>query len=338
MSDCPRCNNKLDRFCADGGVSWQCPECGGLLATLPFLRRRLSVEAANRIWQTARESEPESSSRECPFCGKDMVRVQTEFDGHDIELDACLRCQAFWFDKGELEALPEAPPPPPPETAPELSPETKEKLVAAQMQFIQERAEMDPELGASTDDATSGLPLPESFPWATLFISVVSVVAWVTAPLATCGSYPRSDRTFWLMLLVLGRQSWVFGRGAEVELGGIRLLALWAASALVAGVVHVVAGEELVLLGLSLAIESHFGILVWLALAFPTARAASWGRGVSSMRFSRYWIPLPFFAVMWGLICVFLPLWLNLANQRGAFPAISAVAAVAFVFHRFVKK
>ena len=338
MSDCPRCFHELERLQTEGGVSWQCPDCGGLLATLPFLRRRLSVEAANRIWQTAREAEPGSSPRQCPFCGKDMVRVRSEFNGRDIELDACLPCQAFWFDRGEIESLPEAPPPPPAETEPEISPEAKEKLVTVQMQMIQERMEMDSSLGMSTDDETTGLPSPELFPWATLLVCALSIAAWVTAPRMTCGSHfsSHSDRDYWLLLLVLGRESWVLGRSAEEELGGVRLLALWAASAIAAGIAHLAAGGELVRLGLSLAMEALLGVLVWLAQAFPGAHAAGgWRRGLFSRYPSRFWIPLPVFAAMWGVLCLFVPSMLNI-EAPGTLVAMLAAAAVGFAFHRFV--
>ena len=332
MPDCPHCFHELEES-RSGGVSWQCPDCGGLLATLPFLRRRLSVEAANRIWQTARESEPGTSPRQCPFCEKDMVRIHSEFDGRDIELDACLPCQAFWFDRGEIEALPEAPPPPPPEPEPELSEETREKVAAVKMAMI--RAQADCET-PDHDGETAGLPFPDAFPWATLLILVLFIVEWLATPRVRVhhDSNSRVDRAFWCFLIVLVWQFWPLGSAAEAELGGGGLLTLWAVSTLVAAVVHFVAGCDTSSLFLPLAMESLLGILVWLALRFP------WGRIASSINRNRYgplvrfWCPLSLVATLWGVACVCLPSMLNL-EAPGSVAATLAAAGVGFCTRRF---
>ena len=332
MSDCPRCFHELEENRSDGGVSWQCPDCGGLLATLPFLRRRLSVEAANRIWQTAREMEPGSSSRECPFCGKGMVRVRSEFDGHDIELDACLPCQAFWFDRGEIDALPEAPPPPPPEPEPELSDEAREKLAAAQMEMIREQADSGrPEY----DGETAGLPSSNSFSWATLLILVLSVFAWLATPSHSCGLRNTSleVRDFWLLLIAMVWLVWKLGRSAEEELGGGRLMALWATAILAAGLVHLAAGCHLLFLFLQVSAEAFLAVLVWLMLQFPWARvASSFNRGRYFGSRVLVWLPLPFFVAAWGVLCAFIPSLLSVEGF-GALPATLAAAVVGWVFH-----
>ncbi len=325
MSDCPRCFHELEENRSDGGVSWQCPDCGGLLATLPFLRRRLSVEAANRIWQTARESEPGSSSRECPFCGKDMVRVRSEFDGHDIELDACLPCQAFWFDRGEIDALPEAPPPPPSEPEPELSDEAREKLAAAQMRLIQERAESDPSLGESSGEETIGLPSPNGLPWATWLILLVSVGAWIGEEF---GSSSR-DRGFWILLIFLIGDMWNFSPAVEAEIGGWRLLGMWAVSAALAGAIHWNAGCEAATFPL-VAFEAMATVVVWLSLRFPTARVVC--RDSRWLRWTT-WIPLPFHALCRIILCLLLPFRLDLDGRTGSPLAVGCVAAVGVAFH-----
>lgn len=335
MSDCPRCFHELERLQTAGGVSWQCPDCGGLLATLPFLRRRLSVEAANRIWQTAREAEPGSSPRQCPFCGKDMVRVQSEFNGRTIELDACLPCQAFWFDRGEIESLPEAPPPPPAETEPELSDEAREKLAVAQMEMIREQADSG---RPDYDGETAGLPSPDTFPWASLLIIAISIVEWTATPRVRGihESSARVDRAYWLFLIVMVWQFWSLGRVAEAELGGGRMMTLWAVSTFAAGFAHFAAGCETEDIFLPLAMESLFGILVWLALRFPRGRVASnWkprGQFGPSVLF---WLPLSLVAAMWGVLCLFVPSMLNI-EAPGTLVAMLAAAAVGFAFHRFV--
>ena len=328
MPDCPHCFHELEES-RIGGVSWQCPDCGGLLATLPFLRRRLSVEAANRIWQTARESEPGTSPRECPFCGKEMVRVRSEFNGRDIELDACLPCQAFWFDHGEIEALPEAPPPPPPEPEPELSEETREKIAAVKMAMI--RAQADCET-PDHDGETAGLPSPDAFPWATLLILVLFIVEWLATPRVR-HSHESMARAHWCFLIVLVWQFWPLGSAAEAELGGGGLLTLWAVSTLAAGIVHFVAGSDTSSLFLPLAMESLLGVLVWLALRFP------WGRIASSCNRGRYgplvrfWCPISLVATLWGAACVFIPSTLNI-EAPGSVAATLAAAAVGFCTRR----
>ena len=337
MPDCPHCFHELEENRSDGGVSWQCPDCGGLLATLPFLRRRLSVEAANSIWQTAREMEPGSSSRECPFCGKGMVRVRSEFEGHDIELDACLPCQAFWFDRGEIDALPEAPPPPPPEPEPELSDEAREKLATVKMEMIRAQADCG---SPSHDGETAGLPSPNTFPWATLLILVLFILEWMATPPVRVSHESRSRLAseFWFFLIVMVWQFWPLGRVAEAELGG-RLMTLWAVSTFAAGVVHFAAGCDTTFLFLPLALESLLGILVWLAMRFPWGRVASnWKPRLQFGPPVLVWLPLSLVSTIWGILCVYIPSTLLKGEASGVVAATLAAAAVGVVFHVILRR
>lgn len=261
-----------------------------------------------------------------------MVRVRSEFGGRDIELDACLPCQAFWFDRGEIEALPEAPPPPPPEPEPELSEETREKIAAVKMEMIRAQADCGT---PSHDGETAGLPSPNTFPWATLLILALFIGEWMVTPRVRYSheSVSRVEREYWIFLIIMVWQFWPLGRAAEAELGGGRLMTLWAVSTFAAGIVHFAAGCDATFLFLPLALESLLGILVWLALRFPWGRVASnWKPRGQFGPPVRFWLPLSLVSTLWGILCVLIPSTLNL-EASGVVVATLAAAAVGFAFH-----
>ena len=165
-------------------------------------------------------------------------------------------------------------------------------------------------------------------------ILALFIVEWMVTPRVRYSheSVSRVEREYWLFLIIMVWQFWPLGRAAEAELGGGRLMTLWAVSTFAAGVVHFAAGCDTTFLFLPLALESLLGILVWLALRFP------WGRVASSFNREgfgprvRFWLPLSLVSTMWGILCVLIPSTLNL-EASGVVAATLVAAAVGFAFH-----
>lgn len=77
---------------------------------MPWLgaRRRLLAEQIGEIWRAAL-AEHDSRSQPCPACRRAMVVVPAPLPTPRVRVEVCPSCQFFWFDPGELEALPPAP-------------------------------------------------------------------------------------------------------------------------------------------------------------------------------------------------------------------------------------
>jgi Zn-finger nucleic acid-binding protein len=74
-----------------------------------------------------------------------MTRFRMPVGNHSIGLDLCKRCQAVWFDGGELEALPKAVVP-----KDDLSPEAKQQMAILKI-------EQENEFNAELEDDTAKL-------------------------------------------------------------------------------------------------------------------------------------------------------------------------------------
>lgn len=305
MNDCPRCREELARVAEAGGVSWRCGRCGGRFATLPFLRRHLSPDAVNRVWQDARGLEPGPDAARCPSCGGAMVRLRADGagGGPGPMLDVCRACQAVWFDRDEFDALP--PRPPEPEPAPDaprpgegISMEARERLFRLEAARIEREAnEADEPLSGWQRVAwLLGLPVKTAgprarrVPWATLAVAalttVVSVWGWSDPEVFDLLSLvpSRVGETFGVSLLsstmlhggvlhlALNLYALLlFGALVEESLGWRRHLALYLLAGLAGGILHVALDPrgDVPCVGASGCIA---GVLAYSALAFPDVR------------------------------------------------------------------
>lgn len=101
---CPRCDAALDAQITSAVPSWACSRCRGVLVRLSSLRLRADAIRTATLWARARAAESDAS-RSCPLCNQ-RLRVWTESaDLAELELDACISCEALWFDQGEAEVL-----------------------------------------------------------------------------------------------------------------------------------------------------------------------------------------------------------------------------------------
>ncbi|MCP4581953.1 MAG: zf-TFIIB domain-containing protein [candidate division Zixibacteria bacterium] len=106
MPVCPNCNRQLKKRKSSDGIIDACPSCKGQAVGLGVLRRlNVAPGMITAIWQKVMELDV-FGNRQCPHCGKTMSQISKSFDEKMMTLDICKRCQVFWFDPNELEALP----------------------------------------------------------------------------------------------------------------------------------------------------------------------------------------------------------------------------------------
>ncbi len=295
ITACPRCGQELVREQEKAGLTWQCPACGGMFATLPVIRKIIDAAAVNGIWQNARAREAEDSGLDCPSCGGKMSRLRARGgNGTAPILDVCPRCQAVWFDKDEQTSLPQRPPERPAENGPPLPQKAREAIALAKVREIAERAESSaPPSGWQWVPYLLGLPVKkggphvERPPLATLGLATAIVAAsvlgfYVKDLISSFGFVPESldfEQTFTLVtstflhgdiLHLLSNLYFLvlFGILAEDSLGRKRYLSLYFLSGLVGNLLHMAFDPrgETPLIGASGCIS---GIMVYAALAFP---------------------------------------------------------------------
>jgi Zn-finger nucleic acid-binding protein len=101
---CPRCKSALLRVEHERGVSWDCPSCHGVAATIASLKQNTDPKRVGSAWATARVSE-RCSEQLCAMCRASMRSFTLKQADDVVELDACLRCHVLWFDGQELARL-----------------------------------------------------------------------------------------------------------------------------------------------------------------------------------------------------------------------------------------
>ena len=141
---CPTCHIPLHIDRDPHGAIWVCDRCFGAAANLAVLRKRLKADLVTGFWRKVL-SEGRPSARPCPACQRSMTRFRMSIDDRQIGLDLCKRCQAVWFDGGELEALPKAVVP-----KDDLSPEAKQQMAILKIQ-------QENEFNAELEDDTAKL-------------------------------------------------------------------------------------------------------------------------------------------------------------------------------------
>jgi len=123
LRPCPSCGGALELRDYEGVRAAVCPGCGGCFMTQDDVAR---VIARHEVAFTVRQQElaaqvtaagdqlrkaavqarfaPKENLRPCPRCGRTMMRRHYSYDVA-VEVDCCFACEAFWFDRDELEVV-----------------------------------------------------------------------------------------------------------------------------------------------------------------------------------------------------------------------------------------
>jgi Zn-finger nucleic acid-binding protein len=127
---CPECHQQLALKSAGDLDFWACPAGHGLGFTMSEAYGRLQDDEIAAIWEGSAHAP--AGTRPCPFCTAPMVAVTVAVDADEspaaapgatsVTIDVCRDDEVFWFDAGELDALPADLP------NPDLTPEQQKNL------------------------------------------------------------------------------------------------------------------------------------------------------------------------------------------------------------------
>ena len=326
MSSCPRCTTPLDLVAGSPAMYRACQACGGRLITLPALKKSVPDAVVRRLWLDARRDSPPRGLN-CPECGRPMMRVQSAGDSGPPSLDACTHCQAFWFDGGEYEQLPNIPR----ESRLEdrLTPEAREKIGMAEVEEMRlmratvEKAPFEPQETWQWLPGFLGMPIESELPP----VQRKPLVTWTIGALMVVVSLigllnPETSFKDWgMMPAQAGRHGgltvissfflhgslmhllgnlWfllLFGDNVEEQLGKGKYLLLLLLATLLGDLCHWAAdpGSTVVLVGASGGIS---GVIACYTFSFPKARLnfmLGWWMGLR-------WIGLP----AWGWFALWI--------------------------------
>ncbi len=120
---CPDCHAALERCDYEGTEVFACRTCAGRLATTPQVQRILTrremrfddrqqaladyvVEHGDELRRNFVRNRTASAATLifCPRCGRTMMRRHFSYDVA-VEVDYCMVCDLYWFQKDELEVL-----------------------------------------------------------------------------------------------------------------------------------------------------------------------------------------------------------------------------------------
>jgi membrane associated rhomboid family serine protease len=212
-----------------------------------------------------------------------------------LDLDACQRCQLFWFDAQELESLPSRP------AKDELSPEARAAIARLELARAQrkqgENESAGPKTFAQVLCSFAGLPYEvdaqpvRKRPWATIVLTLLVIALGVLAmgdPVAAVERYAFKPDDPWrghgLTILtyfflhagfvhLFGNAYFlaVFGDNVEEAVGRVSFVFLVACGTVVGALVHAEYDPrpEVPLVGASAGISA---VLVYYAMRFPRAR------------------------------------------------------------------
>lgn len=258
-----------------------------------------------------------------------------------LELDACLRCQFFWFDPGEFEEMPQAIPEQslsPTLTTSELPAAARLALVKARMESIEKNTNMGPNvpdglldllagvllLPVETEDEDPGLAkIPVVTALLSLGIVVVAALmgfASTAASLAMDWGFTPADpwrlggatalTAFFLHVgwfHLFGNLYFLISFGDNVEdiLGPVRFLALWFVATFLSSMVYILVDlpSGAVVLGASGGVSA---VLVTYILFFPRAKLGvlfflQWLIRFPSWTFLGLWVVLQFIGAYYEL-------------------------------------
>ncbi len=339
MNNCPQCAQPLVSDHDQYGLFQRCPTCHGRLISLAALRKIISAEAVNKLWQEV-QNQQSPAGRPCPECGLLLREVRSTIDGTPMAVDVCPCCILLWFDTGEFERLLQIAPPlsaPLSPSRPKLSEETSERLAMVQLEMLAARHRLNtrndpPDSWWKVILALFGFPVEVedpttcSFPWATLvlaaLIAVIASAVLLKAP-AAVQQYGFIPAQWWRyggltlitafflhanFLHLIGNLYFfvVFGNNVEGYLGRGRFLLLLLLSTLFGCFVHALGNPSSTLpcIGASGGIA---GVMACYACAFPQARFAMliWVR----------WVQIPAFVlIIFWVMLQSLQVWLGCAG------------------------
>ena len=300
MFICPNCNVKLSKAKGAVGVFWTCPSCAGRSATVDFLRRTISRETVNSLWNQAKTGEF-VRNRSCPSCDALMSEVPVPGNSGTEYVDVCTRCRFVWFDSFEYEVLPAKPGLTPPK--PRLPMKAREKIAEMDLQRIRRRSEIEEWhdglptewwqiipafLGMPVERETRGLQRAPLVTWVLTFVvTLVSVLAFLDhrnivyalgmVP-AEWGRYGGLTllTSFFLhggVLHLFGNMYFfaTFGDNVEDYLGKWRFLLLLLMATVLGDLMHILGDPRSITpcIGASGGIS---GVIAFYALKFPKAR------------------------------------------------------------------
>jgi Zn-finger nucleic acid-binding protein len=108
MIRCPACSqSNLTQIRAQHGLFNACKSCGGVLVALSLLQKVSDPKLLGEVWRTAL-ARGIATGRLCPTCPAALLHAVIPRPEKNTEIDLCRECMTFWFDRGELEAIPKA--------------------------------------------------------------------------------------------------------------------------------------------------------------------------------------------------------------------------------------
>ena len=282
---CPVCRVPLKHVRTAKASQWTCGTCLGRAVAMGVLRRVTNRRVVTGFWNAARSAEV-TTQRPCPCCEKPMACVSRSLPDGDagpaaLELDACTRCQMFWFDPGEFEGMPTSIPEQvesPGESTKDLPAEARIALMHARLKTIQERADAEAPVPDGLVDLMAGIlllpveldddaPARLNVPWVTAMLVLAVITCTASLGFVTEEQSAANQLVFissdpwrfggltllssffvhagWLHLLGNLYFLWSFGDNVEDVLGPLRFALLWfVATVLSVGAYGVVASSD----------------------------------------------------------------------------------------------
>jgi Zn-finger nucleic acid-binding protein len=104
---CPACGAMLAHARLDGNPLLVCPQCAGMLITMPHFVSVIDAASAHEDQHGVvlpRQQKPGDRVLTCPRCRQSML---SHFYGGpgNLVIDTCERCQVNWLDPGELRRI-----------------------------------------------------------------------------------------------------------------------------------------------------------------------------------------------------------------------------------------
>jgi membrane associated rhomboid family serine protease/Zn-finger nucleic acid-binding protein len=334
MLTCPHCAQPLEAVRYGSALAWRCRRCQGHAVNYGVLRRTLPDVRWTRLRRAAVKTRQPAGIR-CPSCRRPARRVS---DGK-MDLDACRKCQLFWFDARELESLPTRP------KEKDLSPQAREAVARLELARNLRREEQSSGPKNLTHVLCGLLGLPFEVdqqprrrrPWATILLTTAVLALGYcalryTVPAMEQFAFRPSDpwrghgltiltyfflHAGWLHLFGNAYFLAVFGDNVEEALGRLAFLLLVALGTAVGALVHAELDPrtEVPLVGASAGISA---VMAYYALRFPRARIG-WALRIHFVPI--WWLRFP--------AAVMIVLWLGLqallaAQQAAGLTNISA--------------
>lgn len=311
------------------------------------LRKALTEQTVNTLWDLSGSDGARGRGRDCPSCLSPMVAVTSSESSDGIRVEVCRKCHFFWFDPGELDALPAHPAPramqPMPPDAREIMAVAEAKRIADQYRNASGSAA--PEEKWKYLPAMLGMPVEyENSP-----LTRLPLVTWLVAAAAIIITIPaffqmgvavkdfglipaeamrKGGLTFLTSFFLhgdifhlIGNMYFllVFGDNVEDFLGTGRYLALILIAAGLGDLLHIALDprQQIPLIGASGGIS---GIVLYYALKYPRVQLGILLRVFFYFR----WIRMPAYA--------YVGIWVVL-QLLGAYQQVAGITNVSALAH-----